>query len=288
MNKCNVVDFFYISVLFMIYTFLIALFRLTFNYDDEKVFELKAKSKTDRDEWVEALEYLIEIKEKLGNITDQRSATITSYFSDTSPIVDDSEKGSGKKNKSYKYANAGKNEIMGLMEEGQDPTTMFDENLKNQLKKSESFLTSSGILDDIEHIPENQRVPRIMYGFLGKPARGALSNFKSLNIEQKRWVFLMSSRPLNQNQYSELEDEIPSDQYPTMVNFDTIYYYKTGITDDEVMLAGEIKTLDIDNIKIETEASEDCYAFVIDAKSKKYKFVSNKKFIIENWVDAIQ
>ena len=233
------------------------MYRLTFNYDDEKVFELKAKSKTDRDEWVEALEYLIEIKEKIGTITDQRSATITSYFSDTSPIIEEGQKGSGKKNKSYKYANAGKDEIIGLMDEGQDLTTMFDDNLKNQLKKSETFLKSSGILDDIEHIPEQQRVPRIMYGFLGKPARGALSNLGALKIEQKRWVFLMSSRPLNQTQYSELDDEIPSDQYPTMIDFDIIYYYKTGITEDEVMLAGEIKTLDIDNIKIENETSDD-------------------------------
>jgi hypothetical protein len=54
---------------------------MTFNYDDEKTFELRAKSAQERDEWVEAIEFLIDISDRLGNMGDDRHYSVNSYFS---------------------------------------------------------------------------------------------------------------------------------------------------------------------------------------------------------------
>lgn len=183
--------------------------------------------------------------------------------------------------KSYKYANVGKDEIMGIIDEGKTQIDM-DEKLGSQKKLSDNILILTGIWDYISQIPENLRESRIMYGFLGKPNRTA---FK---IEKKRWVFMISSRPLNQDAYLEDTSEISVDDLPPLVNFDTIYYYSTGYNNEEISLAGEIKALDIDNVTLNIDNEASLHSFTIEAKSKKYQFVSKKKFIIEQWVDAIE
>jgi hypothetical protein len=187
----------------------------------------------------------------------------------------------GKTTKSYKYANVGKDEIMGIIDEGKTQIDM-DEKLGSQKKLSDNILILTGIWDYISQIPENKRESRIMYGFLGKPNRTALK------IEKKRWVFMISSRPLNQEAYLEDTSEISDDDLPPLVNFDTIYYYSTGYNNEEISLAGEIKAIDIDSVALSTDNSASLHSFTIEAKSKKYQFVSKKKFIIEQWVDAIE
>jgi len=165
------------------------------------------------------------------------------------------------------------------MDEGKTHVEM-DEKLGNQKKQSENILNVTGIWDYISPIPDEMRDCRTMYGFLGKPNRS------SLKIEKKRWVFLISSRPLSQDAYLEDHSEISEDHLPHLMSFDTVYYYSTGYNNDEVTLAGEISTLDIDNIT--TSSNGDMHSFTIDAKSKKYQFVSKRRFIIEQWVDAIE
>ena len=258
--------------------------RFTFNYDGEKDFELRAKSKTDRDEWVEAIEFLIEIREKLGNMVDERSVSVSTYFSVDTPIVEKTDEGSSKSkgsSKSYKYANLGKDEVMGIMDDENDQFHNIDKQLSNQKKQSEQILIETGIWDYISQIPDNKRNWRVQYGFLGKPTRNALK------IEKSRWLFLISSRPLTQDAYLQDNDEITEDDLPILIKFDTIYYYSVGFNNKDAELKGEIKTIDIDSVHINNE-NNGIHSFVIDAKSKKYEFVSKKRFYIEQWIDAIE
>ena len=125
---------------------------------------------------MEALEFLIDIRDRLGNMADDRYYSVNSYFSVDSCVKDREESNSptkGKSSKSYKYANVGKDEIMGIMDEGKTQIDM-DTKLGSQKKLSDNILILTGIWDYISQIPENTREPRIMYGFLGKPNRTAL------------------------------------------------------------------------------------------------------------------
>jgi hypothetical protein len=149
-------------------------------------------------------------------------------------------------------------------------------------KQADTLLKGTGVWDYISHIPEKLLKTRMMHGFLGKPNRTALK------IEKKRWVFLISSRPLNQDAYLENQEELDEDEMPPIINFDTIYYYKPEYNEGEATLAGEVKTIDIDSVVIDHNKHGEFHSLTIDASSKKYQFVSKKRFIIEQWVDAIE
>ena len=252
---------------------------MKFNYDGEKVFELRAKNRKDRDEWVNALEFLIDLKDKLGNMGTDRTASTSSFFSD-SQIGENKIDKDPKGKKSYRYSNIGKEELMGIMEDEDDQVNLLGDSKDH--KKSEAILRSTGIWDYISNIPENLRKNRIMYGFFNKPNRTILK------LERKRWIFLISSRPLSQEEYLEDQEEISEDELPPLLNFDVLYYYKSGYKSDEVVLAGEIKILDMDNVEIKNDQKADSYSFIVEAKGKKYQFISSKRYIIEQWVDAIK
>jgi len=252
---------------------------MKFNYDGEKVFELRAKNRKDRDEWVNALEFLINLKDKLGNMGTDRTASTSSFFSD-SQIVENKIDKNPKGKKSYRYSNIGKEELMGIMEDEDDQVDLLGDSKDHQ--KSEAILRSTGIWDYISNIPENLRKNRIMYGFFNKPNR------TKLKLERKRWIFLISSRPLSREEYLEDQEEISEDELPPLLNFDVLYYYKSGYKSDEVVLAGEIKILDMDNVEIKTDQKANSYSFIVEAKGKKYQFISSKRYIIEQWVDAIK
>lgn len=232
---------------------------------------------------MEALDFLMDLKDKLGNIGDDRSSSINTYFSTDSPIVEEHDGGSdkgSKASKSYKYANLGKDDLMGVMDDNEGSNGMITSS--ENAKQSENLLKSTGIWDYISNIPENIRKNRVMYGFLKKPNR------TKLKIEKKRWVFLISSRPLNQDSYLEDQEEITEDDLPPLTNFDTLYYYKMGYNKNEAVLAGEIKILEMENVKIESNTGSESHSFIIDAKGKKYEFISDKRYIIEQWIDAIE
>lgn len=226
-------------------------------------FELRAKTKEIRDQWVEALEFLCDVREKLGTMSDERSVSVATYFSvdskvDRSASVTSQDVKGSKNSKSYKYQNLGKEEVMGIMNDDQIDLSSIDKKLSQQKKQSEEIIEKTGIWNYISKIPEKKLKSRVMYGFLGKPTRGAIK------VEKMRWLFLISSRPLNQDQYLEDGEQITDDDLPPLVEFDTIYYYSTGINNDEINLAGEIKSLDIDKVYINSENDSNIHSFVID------------------------
>ena len=220
-------------------------------------------------------------------MVDERSISVSTYFSTDSKVVDRSSSVSSadaskfKSSKSYKYKNIGKDEVMGIMDDTQFDINSIDKKLNDQNKKSEIFLEEAGISEYISKIPLKKRKARTMYGFLGKPTRGAIK------VPKKRWIFLISSRPLNQDDYLEDNEQIKEEDLPPLIEFDTIYYYSIS-ANDNVNLAGEIKAIDIDNVYINSENDSKMHSFVIDCNAKKYEFVSKKRFVIEQWIDAIE
>jgi hypothetical protein len=75
---------------------------------------------------------------------------------------------------------------------------------------------------------------RIHYGFLNK-------KHKNDYLYQKRWFFLMSSRPLNDEDYE--KDEQTIFKNPTGINLDTLYYYCFDGEEDDSKPKGEINLM---------------------------------------------
>jgi len=49
----------------------------------------------------------------------------------------------------------------------------------------------------------------------------------------ERWVFLISSRPLNQEQYVLDTEILSADMLPSLIEFDTIYYFGFDNSEDD-------------------------------------------------------
>lgn len=60
---------------------------------------------------------------------------------------------------------------------------------------------------------------RIIFGFLRKRSRGKFKFFVN------RWYFMISSRPLNMEDFITDEEVLPEAVLPPMIEFDTIHYY---------------------------------------------------------------
>ena len=143
------------------------------------------------------------------------------------------------------------------MDYDQDDINSIDKKLNNQNKKFETILKETGISGYINKIPSKKRMSKTMYGFLGKPTGDAIK------VPKIRWLFLINSRPLNQDDYLEDNEHIKKEDLPPLIEFDTIYYYSTSVN-DKVNLAGEIKAIDIDHVYINSENDSKMHSFVID------------------------
>ena len=67
-----------------------------------------------------------------------------------------------------------------------------------------------------------------MSGFLRKKPK--ITKFQP---HMERWVFLISSRPLNQEQYVLDTEILSADMLPSLIEFDTIYYFGFDNSEDD-------------------------------------------------------
>jgi hypothetical protein len=113
-----------------------------------------------------------------------------------------------------------------------------DANTMELLKKSgfqskDDELSAQALKIKIKYL--NPVIPdiktRIHYGFMNK-------KHKKDYLYQKRWFFLMSSRPLSDEEYE--KDEQTLFKNPTGINLETLYYYCFDGEDDESKPKGEI------------------------------------------------
>jgi hypothetical protein len=111
-------------------------------------------------------------------------------------------------------------------------------------KLNEAALASKGLDSYIKAIPARQRDSRIISGFLYKRSKGKVKYFN------KRWFFMISSRPLNSDAFLEDPAVLNEGVLPPMMEFDVIYYYAMDREDDSSRPLGEISTLNILHITI--------------------------------------
>jgi hypothetical protein len=122
------------------------------------------------------------------------------------------------------------------------------------------------------------RQSRVISGFLKKKGRNKIGN--KIGIHHDRWVFLMSSRPLNQEEYMNDTDNLSEEHLPTLIDFDTVYYYTFDNEKDDSLCLGSVKTVDIflENLNIQSLSSDE-HVFTLDVGKKKYEFIAPTKFL---------
>lgn len=84
---------------------------------------------------------------------------------------------------------------------------------------------------------------------------------------------MTSSKSFNvKNKESYLQDteDISQDVLPTLMDFETIYYYKMKWKGDDTPFLGQIKCKDIVQVELLTDKNH--FGFLIDYGHKKYEF----------------
>ena len=76
---------------------------------------------------------------------------------------------------------------------------------------------------------------RIIYGFLQKRHKS------TVEIYQKRWYFIISTRPLNLANYHDDGASLDDKLLPTTLSFDTLFYFKVESENDRSEAVGKIE-----------------------------------------------
>jgi hypothetical protein len=141
-------------------------------------------------------------------------------------------------------------------------------------------LIDKGINNYIIKLDPKKRDSRILYSFLYKRQRRALKRFF-----KQRWVFLMSSRPLDKEKYLNDTEDISDEFLPPLMEMGTIYYYKMNSNGDNSPNLGSIKCEDINSIDMTIDNKY--FTFTIDAGKKKYEFCTLTRAQCQQWIEAI-
>lgn len=87
-------------------------------YDGVRTFELRANNTSERDTWVQCLNFLRDMKEKMGNQVDNfRSQSQAAYFNNDSFASSRNSSGSFSGKESWKVSNLDKEAVMGVIDE---------------------------------------------------------------------------------------------------------------------------------------------------------------------------
>lgn len=138
------------------------------------------------------------------------------------------------------------------------PTLSADERLE---KLSEQALIDKNIKNYLINIEPDLIKSRLMYGFLNKRSTGKIKYFN------ERWFFMVSSRPLNFSSYMTDLRVLDETQIPPLLELDTIYYFIMGKEGDTSGAVGEIKTIDIQHLRVKDmtkSKSESGHAMIVD------------------------
>lgn len=120
-------------------------------------------------------------------------------------------------------------------------------------------------------LPEIQS--RMYYGFL------------EIN-KKKRWLFLISPRPLSDRNY-ELDDMMLEDnKIPKNIIFDTLYYFQVENESDDSPAEATILMSDCHEVAIDEK--DDRYTLTLDVGDKKYRFISDFKGERDMWYEVLR
>lgn len=119
---------------------------------------------------------------------------------------------------------------------------------------------------------------RVFHGMLFKKRKG------SIDVLQKRWFIIVSSRPLTDFGYDNDEEVIDSSKIPSFAEFDTLYYYKAD--DTEIDPKGGINMSECSGL--EMKDTSDKYHLIIDMGGRLFELTSNLKGERDKWYEILK
>ena len=219
-------------------------YGFVFTYGNRK-FHMRAESQADANIWVTYLQFLHELKSgKMEPRVHSSHRNINMIKSLTDPVVpinDDalqSRKGTVDRNPSSLYSSAisddedpklkkkkKKSKAVQLQEHKYENLTLHTFNhiqrqipsMRLQDDLSEQALIDKGIANYVKSIEADMISSRVQYGFLNKRSTGKVKFF------QRRWFFMISSRPLNLNKYLNDARVMDESLIPPLLELDTLY-----------------------------------------------------------------
>lgn len=154
---------------------------------------------------------------------------------------------------------------------------------KEEHELAKRALEDKGLNEYLEAIDEELLKVRYMHGFAKKRSSGKLKFF------QPRWMFLISSRPLNFSSYLADPNVLEETQIPPLLELDTLYFYIMGQEGDTSGVMDEVPTTQIIDVEVKdmTKSTEQGHAMIIDVGDNKYHLNFDYKFQLEEWREAI-
>lgn len=225
---------------------------------NERKFKLKAENESLKNKWIEALNYTKnesvvnkkEVKENFDKVSDNSSS---------------------KGGKSWKVENLSKEVVNALSKKGIS--------LEKSKEFSEKCLDLKGLRTQLRAINPQALKYRCKYGFMQK------SHKSNSMLSQKRWLFLISARPLSINDQL-IDEETYNDSYlPSTLKFDTLYYY--GAEDDQDISSFKKELPMYECSRIETKENDKEYYLIIDMNERIYEFITDVCWERDYWYEAL-
>lgn len=228
---------------------------------NERKFKLKAENEGLKNKWIEALNYVKNesIKNKKENIEN------------FDKLSDNSSEKHSKGGKSWKVENLSKEVVSVLSKKGIS--------LEKSKEFSERCLDLKGLRAQLRAINPQALKYRCKYGFMQK------SHKTNSMLSQKRWLFLISARPLTTNDQL-LDEETYNDSYlPSTLKFDTLYYYSAEDEQDVTVTKKELQMNECS--RIETKENDKDYYLIIDMNERIYEFITDVCWERDYWYEAL-
>lgn len=221
-----------------------------------KCFHLKTKEPEKRDEWVKVINFLVEY-----NAKKQKEA----------PKLEDEALGDNIKGKSNKINTLDKGTLDLIRNAGFGAS--------EDMMLNDKLIKAKGI-DKLINISKQEIKSRIYSGFLYK-------HHKTHDYFQKRWFFLISSRPLKDKLYEKDEMSLDENKYKKeWIKFDQLFYFKY---ENEKEPSGPIDGLDLSlSHKIECSDKEGKYYLILDVEDRVFEFYSEIKGDRDLWFEALK
>ena len=145
-------------------------------------------------------------------------------------------------------------------------------------------LNAKGIWQYLKNIKPIEVVKsRLIFGYMRKRSKGAIKFFNN------KWFFMISSRPLNMEDFLRDTEVLNEAVLPPLFEFDTMYQYYMAAPDDPSGHTSTLRTNDIISIKIknQVDSREEGHSFILDTGNKKMHLNALYRFEMERWVEAI-
>lgn len=163
------------------------------------------------------------------------------------------------------------------------------QNIKNPTNEQKHTIHSlralhfKGIWGYIKNIPRPKLQCRFICGFLRKRSSSQLKHF------MVRWWFLISSRPINCQDFLHDDLVLKESDLPPLLEFDTMYQFFMGNGNDSSSHSQLFKTQDIKKIVIKNmkKCTESGHSFILDTGDQRFYLNTKFRFEMERWIESI-